>query len=212
MDTMSPFSVLNRYKVKDLNKTRKVINSVNTPREIIIRSILNSVGTVCSFHLELLWPQKHSKQKIKKLSRQRFFLTFQLEGTHKLNVYTLNPDFTLDKALRELAFAQFYMKVRGIIPCSASVKCPYPFTGIINLNNKPFPVLVIRRGDSTSLLRHFLKDVDNVLIIAEEFKELNIKVPYRITTDDRLLNKPIHKAFMTPDGIVEEIPYLSYPG
>ena len=202
MQELSPFSLLNYYKVGTIND-RIVEPYSPTPREIILLNILKSCSTVAGFQLETLWPSKEGRRRLKKLARQGIIARYKLNGKHKLNVYSLSPNLDIETALRQMAFAQLYIKMRLVMPCSATLG-PEPFTGLINLYGKPYPVLVIRKGDAVSMLPSKLPNVPRLIVIAEDFTKLNLD-NYRITTDRDLLDKPLHAAFRLPSGEPEEI-------
>lgn len=203
MQELSPFSLLNRYKVSTINDYI-VEPRLPTPREIMLLNILKSCGTAAGFQLENLWTNKEGRRKLKKLAGQKIIARHKLDGKHKLNVYSLNPVFELETALRQMAFAQLYMKIRSVMPCAAALG-PAPFTGMINLHGKPYPVLVIRKGDAISTLASKVASAPRLIIIAEEYIKLDPGVDYRITTDRDLLEKPLHYAFRLPDGSQEKV-------
>lgn len=205
----SPFSLLNNLKIKAFNN-KHYLDTLTEPtiQEIILLNILRSVKTAAGFQLEWLWGQ-NGRRKLKKLARQGVIYRYKLQGQREMNVYSIEPISDLDTALRRMAFAQLYIKIREVMPCSATVQCPKPFTGVVNFNKKAFPVLVLRRGDSTKLLPGLLKGVPRLIIVAEEFKELRLGVPYRLVTDHNLLYKPLHRAFLRPDGTPDEVPQFA---
>lgn len=203
MQELSPFSLLNYYKASTIND-HIIEPRFPTPREIMLLNILRSCGTAASFQLENLWPNKEGRRKLKKLARQRIIARYKLNGKHKLNVYSLNPYLDLETALRQMAFAQLYIKMRLVMPCSATLG-PEPFTGLINLYGKPYPVLVIRKGDAVSMLPSKLPNVPRLIVVAEELTKLNLDMDYRITTDRDLMDKPLYLAFRLPDGSQEKV-------
>lgn len=202
MHEISPFSLLNHYEVKTMSNSLIALEEP-TPREIILLNILKSCGTAASFQLETLWSNKEGRRKLKKLARQKVITRQKLDGIHKLNVYSANPAFELEESLRQMAFAQLYLKIRFVMPCTAALG-PAPFTGIINLYHKPYPVLVIRKGDAISTLASRI-NVPRLIIIAEEYLKLDLDMDYRITTDIDLIEKPLHSAFRMPDGSQEKV-------
>lgn len=203
MQEVSPFSLLNFYKVNTINN-QLIEPKALTPRETILLNILKSCGTAAGFQLECLWNNKEGRRKLKKLARQKIITRYKLDGQYKINVYSLNPVFELEEALKQMAFAQLYIKMRLVMPCSATLG-PEPFTGLINLRGKPYPVIVIRKGDTTSTLAAKLINVPRLIVVAEEYVKLNLGVEYRITTDRDLLEKPLHSVFCMPDGSREKI-------
>lgn len=203
MRELSPFSLLNFYSAVTIND-RLAQLKMPTPREIVLLNILKSCGTAAGFQLENLWTNKEGRRKLKKLARQKIITRHKLEGKHKLNVYSLNQVFDLEAALRQMAFAQLYTRIRHLMPCAATLGPP-PFTGLLNLLGKPYPVLVIRKGDSITTLAGSMTAVPRLIIIAEEFKNFDLGVEYRIATDRDLLDKPLHDAFMMPDGSPEKV-------
>ncbi|MCL6478568.1 MAG: hypothetical protein K6T65_09125 [Peptococcaceae bacterium] len=198
----SPFSTLNNYKI--LYCTKKLVNLPEpTPREIVLLNILRSCGVAAGFQLEGLWQGK-GRKKLKKLASLGVIAHYKLKGLRSLNVYSLDLNLDLNIALRRMAFAQLYMRIREIMPCEAAV-CPMPLTGFLYFNSMSFPVLVLRKGDGTILLPKLLKDFKRLIVIAEEYKPYDLGVDYRLTTDGDLLEKPLHRAFYLPDGTRREI-------
>ncbi|KJS11265.1 MAG: hypothetical protein VR67_14585 [Peptococcaceae bacterium BRH_c8a] len=79
MQELSPFSLLNRYKVITINDYL-VEPKFLTPREIVLLNILKSCGTAAGFQLEGLWTNKEGRRKLKKLARQKIIIRHKLDG------------------------------------------------------------------------------------------------------------------------------------
>ncbi|AEG14496.1 hypothetical protein Desku_0897 [Desulfofundulus kuznetsovii DSM 6115] len=200
-EKISPFSVLNNYRI--IQRTKKIREILSpTPREIILLNILKSCGSVAGFQVEGLWSNK-GREKLKKLAFGGFIVLSKLEGEYKLNVYSLSPQKDVSTVLKQLAFAQLYMRIREHFPCGASL-LPPPLTGVINIRGKIFPVLVVRRGEDPACLYGYLKGLPRLLVIAEELVKLDLPVPFRVTTDGDLLEKPLRYAFYDENGRPDE--------
>ncbi|MCL6557282.1 MAG: hypothetical protein K6U74_00505 [Firmicutes bacterium] len=198
---VSPFSPLNRYKVT-APRNGRLYNIIDpTPRELVLLEMIKSCGVMAGFQLEsILCPRK----KLKSLASQGALVRYKFESeNYRMNVYTLDLAVDLDLALRRLAFAQLYVRIRELVPCEAAL-CPAPLTGMIYFNGASYPVLVIRKGDSTVLLPEILKVLPRVLVISEELIKLELTIPYRMTTDYDLLNRPLRYAFYNESGVPEE--------
>ncbi|SHE96068.1 hypothetical protein SAMN02745218_01141 [Desulfofundulus australicus DSM 11792] len=160
-------------------------------------NIIKSCGSVAGFQVEGLWSRK-GREKLKKLAFGGFITFSRLEGEYKLNVYSLSPQKDVNTVLKQLAFAQLYVRIREHFPCGASL-LPPPLTGVINIRGKIFPVLVVRRGEDPAFLYGYLRGFPRLLVIAEELVELDLPVPFRVTTDGDLLEKPLRYAFYDED-------------
>ncbi|MCL6477050.1 MAG: hypothetical protein K6T65_01415 [Peptococcaceae bacterium] len=201
MQKLSPFSPLNNYKIF-CAYSKSLYNLVEpTPQEIILLNMLKNCGVMAGFQIESILC---SRKKLKSLANQKVIAKFKLEGTeNRINVYSLEPEIDLKLALKRLAFAQLYIRIRQITSCEAAL-CPAPLTGMMRFNGASYPVLVLRKGDSTVLLPDILKSLPMVLVISEDLVKLNLSIPFRMTTDYDLLNKPLRYAFYNEIGQPEE--------
>jgi hypothetical protein len=193
MNRTSPFSAENEYEA--LTVSRKLaIMQLMTPRESVFWGIIQSCGTVAGFQVEHLWPADGRKQ-LKRAAARGIIVRHRLDGRRKLNVYSLDVRFDLDQALRQIHFAQLYLRIREVTPCSAAV-VPAPLTGVLKFNGKLFPVVVLRKRDRTPLLANLPR-----LIVVSENRDVSLPdIDYRLTTDLDLLYNPMVKAFYRPDG------------
>ncbi|OPX89471.1 MAG: hypothetical protein A4E53_01548 [Pelotomaculum sp. PtaB.Bin104] len=200
MQKLSPFSPLNNYKVFYTYKS--LYNLVEpTPQEIVLLNMLKDCGVMAGFQIESILC---SRKKLKSLANQKVIAKFKLEGTeNRINVYSLEPEIDLELAFKRLAFAQLYVRIRRITPCEAAL-CPAPLTGMIWFNGASYPVLVLRKGESTVLLPDILKSLPRVLVVSEDLIKLNLGIPFRMTTDRDLLDKPLRYAFYNEIGQPEE--------
>ncbi|MCF8010870.1 MAG: hypothetical protein K9L17_08165 [Clostridiales bacterium] len=196
---LSPFSLLNNYKIREQRSKKNEITDF-TVQEFITLNVIDSVGAVAPYQLEWLWGKK-SRKKLNSLSAKGYMAKILLSGRKDLAVYTLQNQNNIDSLLRKLVFAQLYTKFREVVSVEASIKCTRPFSGVINIG-KVFPVLVLRKGDSTSILPDILKNVPRLLVVMENFKEIKLEVPFRVATDFSLMQS-IDKAFFKPDGTPE---------
>lgn len=197
---MSPFSPLNNYKV--LAQRNKLYNIIDpTPQEIILLNVINSCGVIASFQAEKILC---SKRKLKSLYDKKVIAKHRFESSeYRMNVFSLDVEIDLDRTLRRLAFAQLYARIREVTPCEAAL-CPSPLTGMVYFNGASYPVLVLRKGDSTALLPDVLKTLPRVLVVSEEVLRLDLGIPYRLTTDGDILTSPLRYAFYNEAGEPEE--------
>jgi hypothetical protein len=200
MIALSPFSLLNNYKV--LSRQTKLYNLIEpTPQEIVLFNVINSCGVIASFQAEKILC---SRKKLKSLSDKKVIVKHKLESPqYRMNVFNFDMEIDLNHILKRLAFAQLYTRIREITPCKAAL-CPAPLTGMMYFNGVSYPVLVLRKGDNTTLLKDVLKTLPRVLVIAEEVLQLDFGIPYRLTTDGDILTKPLRYSFYNESGEPEE--------
>lgn len=197
---ISPYSSLHNYKLTSkLTRTYKGEVALN-PREIIVTNIIKQCRTVSSLQIGRFWTSKKSRAELKSLARWGIIWEHVLEGERKLNIYTppgYIPD--PDRAIREMALAELYLKIREIAPCYIKPTQP-PLTGILHYQTVEFNILVIRTGDNLKILPHLLKDIPRLMIVAEKYDPVFKLIPSRIATDYALASMPLEDAFIKPDG------------
>ncbi|MCS5696976.1 hypothetical protein NZJ93_12890 [Desulfofundulus thermocisternus] len=210
-ENISPYSSRHKYRL-----TPKLTHTFEgeawlNPREIIVLNIIKQCRTVSSMQIGRFWTSNKSRQALKRLARWGIIWEHVLEAERKLNIYTppgYIPD--PDRAIREMALAELYLKIREIAPCYIKPAQP-PLTGIILYRAVEFNVLVCRAGDNNALLPFLLKEIPRLIIIAENIDPVFKNLPCRITTDFALQTLPLEDAFFKPDGTPSKAKIFAEP-
>lgn len=188
----SPFSSQHNFTVRSLPWRPRTFAHL-APRQVLIRTVLNSCGAAAALTLERLWPAK-GRKRLKALSSAGFMARHILDGKIKLNVFSLQPHFDLDQGLRQLAVAQLFVRLRECVPCYLTPSEPFP---ILTIQGRHFQVAVFRSEDPVELLLPFLNQ-PTVIICETLTKFPDAKA--RLTTDQDLIDQPLEECFYLPDG------------
>jgi len=212
--TISPFSSLCNYSIIYGAPVEPMAANL-TDREKVAVEILENCGVAAGFQLESLWPPKKGGRALKRLARFGVVWRHRLEGEYTLNIYTMpGSQPSADECIRRMAIAELYRKAREVKPASIKPAEP-PLAGILELGGAEFPLLVVRRGDGTRLLPQLLKNLPRLLVVAElsvpfssgaqrieqvffQFpflRECGMRIPLRVTTDERLMELPFSSLF-----------------
>lgn len=193
----SPFSPSHNYIVASLPWRFQPFPH-STPREILVRTMLDSCGAAAALTLERFWPDGKGRAKLKSLAAAGFMARHVLDGGIRLNAYTLHPRFNLDRDLRRMALAQLFVRLREHVPCWLTPAEPFP---ILTIMGRHFQVIVLRDGDHPLLLHSHLRHPS--VVVCETLVPLE-GYPVRLTTDHDLLAKPLGKCFYLPDGAPDQ--------
>lgn len=190
---LSPFSPSNNYTITSMPCRPRPFPHL-TPREILVRTVLNSCGAASALTLERFWPKGKGRAKLKSLAAAGFMARHILDGNIRLNVYSFKHRFDPEKDLRKLALAHFFVRLREHAPCYLTPAEPHP---VLTVLGRHFQVVVLRDQDSKQVLLPFLGCP--TVIICETlipFPKHNV----RMTTDHDLVNRPLGECFYMPDG------------
>ncbi|GBF34587.1 hypothetical protein DCCM_3706 [Desulfocucumis palustris] len=159
---------------------------------------------------------ENGDKSLKKLGKKGYLLRHVLKNKNKtMVIYTLGPAgckllnkpyqpnwwarVELKEILKILVFNQLYLRIHHSMD-SKALQAPYPLTSVIIINNREFPVLVVR-GDIGEIAREVRwADLNRAMVICEEHEQiekiaLNINIPARFTTDYELCFKSLNEAF-----------------
>jgi len=196
VDRRSPFS---RYY--DITSHPVVLREWEplTPRELLLQEVVSSCGAAAGFTLQRLWrdPRK-ARKKLLALHRAGFLCLHKLKGERETNVFSFSPRFSLDPGLRQLAVAQFYVRLREVRDCALA-----PQGGCWTLSyrdgerEKSLRVLVFRKKSDDPLA--FLPLLrDPAVVIADALTDAFRGFPVRFVLDSDLMSGPLR--FYLPDG------------
>jgi hypothetical protein len=195
MDQRSPFS---RYYAIDSRPVFLREWEPLTPRESLLQEIISSCGAAAGFTLEKLWPDpRKARKKLLALHRAGFLALHKLQGEREMNVFSLSPTFSLEPGLRQLAAAQFYVRLREVRDCVL-----IPQTGCWTLSyrdggrEKNLRVLVFRKNSDDPLaFLPLLKEP--AVVIADALTDAFEGFPIRLVLDQDLISGPVR--FYLPD-------------
>lgn len=195
MDQRSPFS---RYYAIDSRPVFLREWELLTPRESLLQEIISSCGAAAGFTLEKLWPDpRKARKKLLALHRAGFLALHKLQGEREMNVFSLSPAFSLEPGLRQLAAAQFYVRLREVRDCVL-----IPQTGCWTLSyqdggrEKNLRVLVFRKNSDDPLaFLPLLKEP--AVVIADALTDAFEGFPIRLVLDQDLISGPLR--FYLPD-------------
>lgn len=170
-----------------------------TPRESLLREIISSCGAAAGFTLERLWPDaRKARKKLLSLHRAGFLALHKLKGEKEMNVFSLSPAFSLEPGLRQLAAAQFYVRLREVRDCVL-----IPETGCWTFSyrdegrERKFRVLVFRKNsDSPLAFLPVLKEP--AVVVTDALTDAFKGLPVRLVLDWDLISGPLR--FYLPDG------------
>ncbi|MEW6229191.1 MAG: hypothetical protein AB1700_14055 [Bacillota bacterium] len=170
-----------------------------TPREWLLQEIISSCGAAAGFTLERLWPDpRKARKKLLALYRAGFLCLHKLRGEREMNVFSFSPTFSLEPGLRQLATAQFCVRLKEVRDCVL-----IPQTGCWTLSyrdkgrEKDLRVLVFRKNSDDPLaLLPLLKEP--AVVVADALTNAFKGFPVRIALDRDLISGPLR--FYLPDG------------
>ncbi|MDN5375463.1 MAG: hypothetical protein PWQ39_503 [Thermacetogenium sp.] len=198
----SPFSLTCGYQVTSYPFIPRTPGNLSERDKVII-DMTNTFGATAFFQLQQLWPNRHrnkTRNTAKSLARCGLLALHRLESPeYRMNVCTPGYFPGLDKVLRSLAFFQLYLRLREFNSNLSACLATHPLTGVVFMNDKEFPVVVVREGDQLPLLPYQLQDFERLVIVAESFDPAFGRIPCecRIALDEDLLNfsKPAGEIF-----------------
>jgi hypothetical protein len=178
-------------------------------RDKVILTMTETFGAVSFFQLQQLWPHQHrnkTRNAAKALGRCGILAIHRLEcEEYRMNICTPGKFPGLDSVLRSMAFFQLYLRLREAVPGLNACLASSPLTGVILMNNKEFPVVVVRSGDNTVLLPYQVQQLPRLVIVSETFEPVFKKVTCdcRVALDNDLLDMslPLDEMFYNTSGI-----------
>jgi hypothetical protein len=199
---LSPFSPRCSYEVRSLPFPQRPPDNLSDQEQKIVSHIV-SCGAATTFQIAPLVSK--ARNRLKKLQRAGIIGLHQLTGEYKLNVYTSDIFPGTDQLLRYLAFSQLCIYMQKHANISATLAAE-PLTGIITIEQRPFPVAVVRDDDDMTFLPAVISDQSRLIIVSEklypQFQLINI--PCRIALDkDLLADSP--DLFYLPSGQKESV-------
>lgn len=196
MDQRSPFS---RYYAIDSRPVFLREWEPLTPRESLLQEILSSCGAAAGFTLEKLWPDpRKARKKLLALHRAGFLCLHKLRGEREMNVFSLSPKFSLEPGLRQLAAAQFYVRLKEVRDCAITPGAGCWMLSYQDKNHKKnLRVLVFRKNSDDPLA--FLPLLRKpAVVIADAFTDAFKGFPVRLVLDRDLISGPLR--FYLPEG------------
>jgi hypothetical protein len=196
VDQRSPFS---RYYAVDSRPVFLREWEPLTPRELLLQEIISSCGAAAGFTLERPWPDpRKARKKLLALHRAGFLALHKLWGEREMNVFSLSPKFSLEPGLRQLAAAQFYVRLKEVCDCAL-----IPQTGCWTLSywdkghEKKLRVLVFKKSSDDPLT--FLPLLrEPAVVIADALTDAFKGFPVRLVLDEDLISGLLR--FYLPDG------------
>lgn len=190
---MSPFSTRQNYTLKTFFNDVRTPNNITTwERETL--SFLSQVGAAAYFQLA---SNNKQRDKLEALGRAGLCQRYLLQG--EKNIKIASSKLYKDQAdlLKALAFTQLVKQLS--VPMEIT-----PGEGIIHavihINDRSFPVAVLRHNDPVSLLPFMVRNYNRLIIISEDYHPEfdKITIPVRIALDEALLSNDFH--FLLPGG------------
>lgn len=225
---VSPFSVSHNFSIKwtRIDERWNGISNILThltERDQMITETVAACRVVTGTQLAKAFWQTPSqaKERLRLLARHGVLVRHGLQKKGSLYpVYTVGPlgsrimgemfeawwkDVGIEEVLRWLVLAQLFFRLRQKGNARA-LPAPIPFTGIIALDDKEYPVVVVRQ----SLPEMKWAIAKRLFVIAETEQDLlalapQVRCPARYTTDERLFTKPLPELFLCyKNGTLEQ--------
>lgn len=192
----SPFS---RYYVIDSRSVFLREWQPLTPRESLIQETISSCGAAAGFTLERLWPDpRKARKKLLALHRAGLLALHKLKGEREINVFSLSPKFSLEPGLRQLAAAQFCVRLKEARDCTLTPQAGCWMLSYRDKNReKKLRVLVFRKNsDSPLAFLPLLKEP--AVVVADALTDAFEGFPVRLVLDEDLISGLLR--FYLPDG------------
>lgn len=213
----SPFSLSNNYELawKKVDTrwkgtsyelaNKKVKDIIETMAQIRIITGLQILKTFWPTHLD------NGKKILSRLEMLGLIIKHGLKNKSKgIAFYTLGPtaykyidikynanwwlDLTIEVVLRQLTLNQLFLRLYKINYCSVKTMT-YPLTASIIIQDKEFPVVVVR-GDMNDILRELRwLEVNKLILVCENKEQIaeigpHVQIPVRYTTDYEIFCLP----------------------